>query len=114
MAEQLQTINQTQVSIPDYAKPYVENLLGLAEGYTNPNARPYEQYMGDRVAQFSPLQQQAYQNAGLMQTVPQLGDATALAGQAGLGALNTQYTYAPSGFTSKDFDAISNPYNKSL
>lgn len=114
MAEQLQTINQTQVSIPDYAKPYVENLLGLAEGYTNPNARPYEQYMGDRVAQFSPLQQQAYQNAGLMQTAPQLQDATALAGMSGLGALNTQYTYSPSSFTSKDFNAISNPYMQSV
>ena len=98
MAEQLQTINQTQVSIPDYAKPYVENLLGLAEGYTNPNARPYEQYTGERVAQFTPLQQQAYQNAGLMQAAPQLGDATAMAGMAGLGALNTQYTFNPADF----------------
>jgi hypothetical protein len=114
MAEQLQTINQTQVSIPDYAKPYVENLLGQAQAYTDPNARPYEQYMGDRVAQFSPLQRQAYENAGLMQTAPQLQDATALAGMSGLGALNTQYTYAPSGFTSKDFDAISNPYMQSV
>ena len=98
MAEQLQTINQTQVTIPDYAKPYVENLLGLAEGYTNPNARPYEQYTGERVAQFTPLQQQAYENAGLMQAAPQLQDATALAGMAGLGALNTQYTFKPSDF----------------
>jgi hypothetical protein len=72
------------------------------------------QYMGDRVAQFSPLQQQAYENAGLMQTAPQLQDATALAGMAGLGALNTQYTFKPSSFTSKDFDAISNPYMQSV
>jgi hypothetical protein len=98
MAEQLQTINQTQVSIPDYAKPYVEDLLGQAQAYTDPNARPYMQYMGDRVAQFTPLQQQAYQNAGLMQTAPQLQDATALAGMAGLGALNTQYTFNPADF----------------
>jgi hypothetical protein len=98
MAEQLQTINQTQVSIPDYAKPYVENLLGQAQAYTDPNARPYEQYMGDRVAQFSPLQRQAYENAGLMQTAPQLQDATALAGMSGLGALNTQYTFNPADF----------------
>jgi hypothetical protein len=51
--------------------------------------------MGDRQAQFSPLQQQSYENAALMQTAPQLADATALAGQAGLGALNTQFTYNP-------------------
>jgi hypothetical protein len=53
------------------------------------------QYQGERVAQFSPLQQQSYQNAALMQSQPQLQDATAMAGQAGLGALNTGYTYNP-------------------
>ena len=110
----LQTINQSQTSIPDYAKPYVEDLLGQAQAVTDTSQNPYMQYMGDRVAQFTPLQQQAFENAGLMQTAPQLGDATALAGQAGLGALNTQYTYSPSSFTSKDFNAISNPYMQSV
>jgi len=101
MAEPVvQTLNQTQTTIPDYARPYVEDLLGLAQGYTDPNARPYMQYMGDRVAQFTPLQQQSYQNAALMQTAPQLGDATAMAGMAGLGAPNTQYTFRPSDFGS--------------
>jgi hypothetical protein len=114
MAEQLQTINQTQVTIPDYAKPYVENLLGLAEGYTNPNARPYEQYMGDRVAQFSPLQQQAYENAGLMQTAPQLQDATALAGMSGLGALNTQYTFNPANFNAATASSMMSPYMQNV
>jgi hypothetical protein len=33
-----------------------------------------------------------------MQTAPQLGDATAMAGMAGLGALNTQYTFNPADF----------------
>ena len=94
----LQTINQTQTTIPDYAKPFVENLLGDAQAVTDTYANPYMQYMGDRVAQFSPLQQQAYENAGLMQTAPQLQDATALAGMAGLGALNTQYTFNPADF----------------
>ena len=96
----VQTLNQTQTTIPDYARPYVEDLLGLAQGYTDVNARPYEQYMGERVAQFTPLQQQSYENAALMQTAPQLTDATALAGQAGLGALNTQYTFRPADFAS--------------
>jgi hypothetical protein len=93
-----QQVNYTNVSIPDYARPYVEDLLGQAQGYTDVNARPYMQYMGERVAQFSPLQQQSYNNAALMQTAPQLGDATSMAGMAGLGALNTQYTFRPSDF----------------
>lgn len=115
MAEpQISQISQTQTTIPDYAKPYVENLLGDAQALTDTSANPYMQYMGDRVAQFNPLQRQSYENAGLMQAAPQLGDATALAGQAGLGALNTQYTYSPSSFSAKDFNAISNPYMQSV
>ena len=51
--------NITQTSIPDYAKPYVEELLGNAQGLTDINQNPYMQYRGDRVAQFTPLQQQA-------------------------------------------------------
>jgi hypothetical protein len=59
------------------------------------------QYQGERIAQFSPLQQQSYENAALMQTAPQLQDASALAGQAGLAAINTGYTYNP--MTTKSF-----------
>ena len=94
MAEQVsQRVEQT--SIPDYARPYVENMLGQSAALTDLESNPYMQYMGDRIAQFSPLQQQSYQNAALMQTAPQLRDATAMAGQAGLGALNTKYKYDP-------------------
>jgi len=100
MAETVQTINQTQTTIPDYAKPYVEELLGSAQGLTDPSQNPYMQYLGDRVAQFTPLQQQSFENAALMRTAPQLGDATALAGMSGLGALNTQYTFRPADFAS--------------
>ena len=96
----VQQIQQTQTTIPDYARPYVEELLGSAQGLTDINQNPYMQYMGDRVAQFTPLQQQSYENAALMQTAPQLGDATALAGMSGLGALNTQYTFRPADFAS--------------
>jgi len=102
MAEpQISQITQSQTSIPDYARPYVENLLGSAQAYTDPSQNPYQQYMGERQAQFSPLQQMSYDNAAMMQGAPQLQDATAMAGSAGLGALNTGYTYNP--FQTKSF-----------
>jgi hypothetical protein len=94
MAEQVSQ-RMEQTSIPDYARPYVENLLGQSAALTDLEYNPYMQYMGDRQAQFSPLQQQSYENAALMQTAPQLADATAMAGSAGLGALNTSFTYNP-------------------
>lgn len=92
---QIQQITQSQTTIPDYAKPYVESLLGQASALTDLEYNPYMQYQGDRTAQFSPLQQMSYENAALMQTAPQLQDATAMTGLAGLGALNTQYTFNP-------------------
>ena len=115
MAEpQISQITQSQTSIPDYAKPYVENLLGQAQAYTDPSQNPYQQYMGERQAQFSPLQQMSYDNAALMQGSPQLQDATAMAGSAGLGALNTGYTYNPyqtKSFTSPEMaESYMSPY----
>lgn len=114
MAEPVvQTLNQTQTTIPDYARPYVEDLLGMAQGYTDPNARPYMQYQGERQAQFSPLQRMSYENAALMQTAPQLQDATAMAGLAGLGGLNTSYTYNPytaQQFTGENVQQYMSPY----
>jgi len=102
--------------------PYAQNLLGKAELQTDTDLNPYMQYMGERQAQFTPLQQQSFENAALMQTAPQLGDATAMAGMAGLGALNTQYTFNPADFGStfsKDAQGnmtspLMNPYMQSV
>ena len=88
-------VQEYQTGFAEPIRPYAERLLGKAELYSDVDLNPYQQYMGERVAQFTPLQQQSYENAALMQTAPQLGDATAMAGMAGLGALNTQYTFNP-------------------
>jgi len=89
------SVQTTAYGFSPEAAPYAQDLLGQAQALTDINANPYMQYQGDTVAQFSPLQNQAYENAALMQTAPQLQDATAMAGMAGLGALNTGYTYNP-------------------
>ena len=112
MAEQVSQ-RYEQTTIPDYARPYVENLLGQSAALTDLEYNPYMQYMGERQAQFSPLQQQSYENAALMQTAPQLADASALAGQAGLGALNTSFTYNP--YQARSFtDQTKNAAGKTL
>ena len=94
MAEPTQ-VTQSQVGFAPEVAPYAQQLLGQAQALTDTAANPYMQYQGERVAQFAPLQQLSFENAALMQGSPQLQDATALAGQAGLGALNTSYTYNP-------------------
>ena len=88
-------IQQNQYGFAPQLEPYAEDMLGQASALTDLTQNPYMQYMGDRVAQFSPLQQMSYDNAALMQGSEQLKDATATAGLASLGALNTGYTYDP-------------------
>jgi len=91
MAEPTQ-VTQNQVGFAPEVAPYAQRLLGRAESLFDED---YQQYQPERVAQFSPLQQLSYENAAMMRTAPQLGDATAMAGTAGLGALNTSFTYNP-------------------
>lgn len=78
--------NVTTTSIPEYARPYVESMLGKAEAATS---KPFEAYGGQRNAAFTPMQAQAMNNVANMQTSGQLTDASNLAysaGQQGLGA----------------------------
>jgi len=108
---------EQRVGFADQIAPYAEKLLGTAELYTDLDENPYQQYMRDRQAQFTPLQQQSFENAGLMQTAPQLGDATAMAGMAGLGALNTQYTFNPyqtQQFTGNNVQGYMSPYMQNV
>ena len=107
------SIQQTQYGFAPEVAPYAQTVLGQAAALTDTSANPYMQYQGERVAQFSPLQQMSYDNAMLMQTSPQLGDATAMAGTAGLGALNTSFTYNPyvnQRFTGANVDQYMSPY----
>lgn len=57
-----QTTN-VQTSIPEYARPYVERMLGQAQTVAE---QPYQPYSGQRIAGFDPLQQMAYQGAAQM------------------------------------------------
>jgi hypothetical protein len=111
-----QVVQNQQGFAPEIA-PYAQTLLGQAQALTDTEYNPYMQYQGERVAQFSPLQKQSYQNAALMQSQPQLKDATAMAGMAGLGALNTQYEYNPyqnQQFTGANVDQYMSPYMQNV
>ena len=86
----------TNLSYPDWAKPYVretvENALVQAKS-------PYQAYKGDRIAGFDPLQLTAQQAVANITPSQQLGPATQYAASAGLQAGNVQYNpmYAQTG-----------------
>jgi hypothetical protein len=82
----------TQTNIPEWARPYAEEMLGNAQTLTDTGRNPYEPYTGQRFAGFSPMQAQAFQNVAGQQVAPQLTDASNLAytgAQQGLGAQQT-------------------------
>lgn len=55
---------QTQISdLPEWAKPYAKETLGKAQALTDINQNPYQTYGGERIAGFTPMQQQAMQTA---------------------------------------------------
>jgi len=102
---QPQTTTAYQTNLPEYAKPYVMNMLGAAQNQlftttTGANGEPgeitgfnpYTHYSTDPTQYFagpSSLQQGVYSEAGRMQTPGQFAPATGLAGMAGMGQLGT-------------------------
>ena len=88
-------ITQMQTGFAPEIAPYGQALLGEGAFFTNPQTNPYQQYQGPQVAGFTGLQNQSYDAAGALKSSGQLQDASAMAGQAGMGGLNASYTYSP-------------------
>lgn len=74
----------TQTNLPEYARPYFENLLQRtqAESY-----RDYTPYQGQRIAGFTPEQQAVQSEVAGMQTPGQFQGANQMTTAAGLGSL---------------------------
>lgn len=98
------TSTTTQSNIPEYARPYVENMLQSAQSqiYTPDMTafRPYQPYSSnpsDYVAPFSPLQQSAQEGAWNLQTPGQIGVGSDITTLGGAGALGTAGQMANAG-----------------
>lgn len=100
-----QTVEQT--TIPEYAKPYVERMLGKTEALGN---APYQPYQGERIAGFTPMQQQAQQAAANLGPAQQLGIGTQMAGLAGLGAMGAGQQYQQMATNPYAMQAYMSPY----
>lgn len=100
---------QTTTTIPEYARPYVERMLGRAEATTE---RPYQAYQGQRVAEFSPLQQQAFQGAGQLGPTQQVAQGSQYAGIAGIQGLGAGQRYAQQATNPYAMQAYMSPYTE--
>lgn len=115
-------------NIPEYAKPYVNTMLGTAQQQIydiNDQGQvtgfkpfvPYSEDPRDYVAPFSPLQQASYMGAADLSMPGQFGEATGIAGMAGLGSLGVagQASQAGQNYTNMatnpgSVQAFMNPY----
>ena len=95
--------------LPEWAKPYAKDVLAKGQALTDVNQNPYQQYNQARIAGFSPMQQQAMQNAQGMSVAPQVGAATAGAVGAGMGGLDVANQANTQGFQSQ-VGGYMNPY----
>ena len=87
--------------LPDYAKPYVQDMLAQTQAYTDVNANPYQQYTGERVAGFSGLQNEAFRGAGEMQPSAYTDQGAGIAGLASNQALAAGQNFQPGRFANQ-------------
>jgi hypothetical protein len=103
-----------QTNIPEYAKPYMENVMGKAEALTDISKNPYQSYGGERNADFSQMQKQAFGNIAGMGPAEQIGQGTALAGGAGLGGLMAGQNYAQQATNPNAIQSYMSPYQQAV
>ena len=89
-----QNVTQTTSNLPEYARPYFENLMNRGMAWSNADYTPYPY---ERIAGFTPAQQQVQQNTLGLTAPNQLATGSGLATAAGLGSLQAA-DYAPAQF----------------
>jgi hypothetical protein len=82
-------------------------MLGKSEALSQ---TPYQAYGGERLAGFTPMQQQAFQNVANLQPARQLGTATQMSGIAGLQGLGAGQQYAQQATDPRAMQAYMSPY----
>jgi hypothetical protein len=106
-----QQVTTTTSNLPEYARPYFENLMqrGQAESY-----RQYQPYEAERLAGFTPGQVAAQQETLGMQTPGQFGAATGLAGAGGLSSLGAGQQFFGMAQDPSTVQAFMSPYQQSV
>lgn len=95
----------TQTNLPEWARPYAEDIFQRGSALSKSGYVPYS---GQRIAQFTPMQQQAFVGAQEMQPSAQLQQATNQ-------ALGMQYDpYQTGQFTSPVASQYMNPYMQNV
>jgi hypothetical protein len=116
-----QTTTAYQTNLPEYAKPYVENMLNAAQKqiYNDDmtSFRAYRPYSTDPTQYFagpSGLQQSTYREAAGMQTPGQYGMATGLGGLAAMGQMGAGRQFAQQATDPFSIQAYMSPFMQNV
>jgi hypothetical protein len=101
-----QTVQQS--NIPEYARPYFEDIMTRGQAASQVQ---YQPYTGERIAPFSPMQQQAFQGISQLGPSPLLGTA---AGLTGLGAQQAAQAGQYNPLTAGGAGAYMSPYMQNV
>jgi len=101
-------------NIPPYLEEVAKTQLGKATALTDINQNPYQQYGGERIAEFNPMQQQYFQGVQNLQPSGTIGQGIDVAGQAAGRALNTQYTPYQTGQFGAQAGQYMDPYMQNV
>jgi hypothetical protein len=103
---QVSQVTQTTSNVPEYARPFYEDVMRRAQAESNRQYTPYGQ---ERIAGFTPAQLEVQQNVMGLQSPDQYNVGSAMAEQAGLQALASSqynpYQYTTQGVTPEQVQA---------
>jgi hypothetical protein len=105
------TSQVNQSNLPEYARPYFEDLM--QRGQTASQVQ-YQPYGGERTAGFSPLQQQGFQGVQGLGPSSLNAPAAGLTGVAGLGGLGAGQNYAQQATSPGSMQAYMSPYMQNV
>ena len=101
----------TQTNLPEYARPYFENIMQRAQAESYRGYQPYE---AERIAGFSPAQTAAQQETLGMRTPEQIAAGTGLTGAGGLGALGAGQQFMAMATDPTQTQAFMSPYQQAV
>jgi hypothetical protein len=101
----------TQTNLPEYARPYFENIMQRAQ---SESYRDYQPYEAERIAGFTPAQTAAQQETLGMQTPEQIAAGTGLTGAGGLGALGAGQQFMSMATDPTQMQSFMSPYQQAV
>jgi hypothetical protein len=101
----------SQITVPEYAQPYMEETLGIASELMK---APYQTYGGPRIAGSTDIQQQARAETAGLQTPGQFGVGTGITGAGGLQALSAGQNYMGMATDPSQVQAFMSPYMQNV